>query len=124
MEPDSTQSRRGEPTAAVVDVELHPPSAPGFAAIVRLVGEHDLATSTSFRDALERINGNVLVDLSECSFIDSSVIGVLVGDHRARIKEGQRLELLAPREGTVARTLDVSGVPGLIPVRTAPHPGP
>ena len=124
MEPDSTHSRRGEPSPAVVDVELRPPSAPGFAAIVRLVGEHDMATSPSFREALQRIYGHVLVDLSECDFIDSSVIGVLFGDYQARTKEGQRLELIAPREGTVARTLQVSGVSRLITVRTAPHPGP
>lgn len=122
MEPDST--RRDAPSAAVVDVELHPPSAPGFAAIVRLLGEHDMATSPSFREALQRIYGHVLVDLSECDFIDSSVIGVLFVDHQTRTKEGQRLELIAPREGAVARTLQVAGVTTLITVRTAPHPGP
>jgi anti-anti-sigma factor len=120
MKPDSTSSPDGEHGAASISLELRPPSEPGFAAIVHLVGEHDLATSTSFRDALQQINGNVLVDLSECSFLDSSVIGVLVRDHQARTREGQRLELLLPPQSTVARTLHISGVADLIPVRTPP----
>lgn len=103
-----------------IQVEIRPADLPGFAAIMHLVGEHDLATSASFRDALRRINGNVLVDLSECSFVDSSVIAVLFGDQQARAREGQRLELLVPPGGTVARTLHVAGIAALIPVRTPP----
>jgi anti-anti-sigma factor len=117
MEPDLTFSRHSEHIAASVNLELRPHSAPDFAAIVRLIGEHDLATSASSRETLERIDGSVLVDLSECTFIDSSVIGVLFGDYRSRTRNGQRLELIVPREGTVSRTLNVSGVPGLITVR-------
>jgi hypothetical protein len=39
----------------------------------RLRGEHDLTTSTGVREALAPIQGNVLVDLSDRVFLDSSV---------------------------------------------------
>ena len=103
-----------------IQIEFHPEGLPAFAALVRLSGEHDLATGAELRSALRLIDGNVLVDLSECSFIDSTTIGVVVADHQARSREGQRLELLVPPENTlVKRTLEVSGVAKLVPLRTS-----
>lgn len=84
----STPPSGGNPPEPSVNVDLHPTEAPGFAAIVWLAGEHDLSTSDAIRDALSPIFGNVLLDLSECTFIDSSVISVIVGDVRARAREG------------------------------------
>ena len=71
MQPDSTEPRRDEPSAAAIDVELQPPSAPGFAAVVRVCGEHDIASSGELGALLEPLYGNVLVDLSELR--DSSI---------------------------------------------------
>lgn len=112
-----------ETNGATVEVELRPVSAPAFAAVVRLCGEHDLATGDDLRTALAPVHGSVLVDLSECSFVDSTVIGVLVADHQSRIREGHRLELLVPAENThVTRTLNVSGVGRLLPLHASLPP--
>ncbi len=112
-DPDEGVSR---PT---LDVTYRPERAPTFAAIVRLGGEHDLSTRDALHEALEPIYGDVLVDLSDAEFIDSSVIGVLLATADARRREGQRLELLVPaRNARITRTLTVAGVTGLLAVRT------
>jgi anti-anti-sigma factor len=109
-----------EPVTARVEVEFRPARAPTFAAAVKLLGEHDMATIGAIKDALAPINGNVLVDLSDCSFIDSSAINVFVSDSQSRTREGHRLELFVPNENaTVARTLQVSGLDAFLHVRAA-----
>jgi anti-anti-sigma factor len=109
-----------DPTVRTVEVELLPVAAPAFAATVRLSGEHDLATRREIQDAIDPIEGDVLVDLSACEFIDSSVIVMLLAAHYARRREGQRLELLLPVENSkVTRTLEVSGARQLLTVHVA-----
>jgi anti-anti-sigma factor len=106
------------PMGPSVEVELRPARAPAFVAAVRLRGEHDMATVPRILEALEPIDGSVLVDLSECSFIDSSAINAFVADARRRAREGHRLELLVPAENAmVGRTLQVSGLDVFLPVR-------
>jgi anti-anti-sigma factor len=98
-----------------IDVDLRPAAAPSFAARVRLCGEHDLATETDLRDVLRPIIGDVLVDLTECEFISSSVIGVLLADAYTRKGEGHRLELVVPTENrAVRRPIRVSGIDKLL----------
>jgi anti-anti-sigma factor len=102
---------------AAIDVELRSDSSSSYAAVVSLRGEHDLASQDAIAGALDPIYGNVLVDLSECAFIDSTVIGVLLSraDHLRR--EGHRLELVAPPENaTVFRVLEIVGVGGLLTI--------
>jgi anti-anti-sigma factor len=124
MPPDSTPPSGGNPSGPAVDVELHPANAPGFAAIVRLFGEHDLVTGSEIRDALEAVYGNVLVDMTECSFIDSTVIAVLLDDSDIRKREGHRVELFVPPANRVImRTLQVSGIARLLLVRSKPESG-
>lgn len=48
-------------------------------AVVRAVGEIDLYTAPRLHEALVNLEGKrVVVDLSDCGFIDSTGIGVLV----------------------------------------------
>ena len=101
-----------------IEVELWP--VPAFAAVVKLRGEHDIATSEHLRGVLAPIAGNVLVDLSECEFVDSSVITALVLDSHERARERQRLELLVPSaNATVLRTLELCGATGVLTVHRA-----
>jgi anti-anti-sigma factor len=111
-------------TPRPIEIDLKPDDAPTFAAAVRLCGEHDLATGPDIREALKPIHGDVLVDLSACEFIDSTVIGVLLADANARKAQGHRLELLVPADNrNIHRTLHVSGVAKLLAIRAIADPG-
>jgi anti-anti-sigma factor len=112
-----SEGREPQFALASVEVERRPAHAPAFAAVVRLCGEHDLATSAGVREALAPIRGSLLVDLSDCAFLDSSVLTVFVLDARERAHDGQRTELLVPAANmTVRRTLQVSGLTEMLTV--------
>jgi anti-anti-sigma factor len=98
-----------------IDVEVRPARAPQYAAVVSLHGEHDLATSGALRTALQPLFGDVLVDLSDCSFVDSTVIGALIAAAQELAREGHRLSLVVPPENAnVARTLEIVRMAELI----------
>jgi anti-anti-sigma factor len=107
-------------------VELRPLHVAGYAAIVMLRGEHDLATSDELVAALAPIAGNMLVDLSACEFVDSTVIGALISKSAALGRDGYRLELFVPAANAiVTRVIDVVGLRTLITVHEElPSPTP
>ena len=76
-------------------------------AIVSPVGEHDLSTKDGMLDALASAASQpcVVVDLSRCTFVDSSFIGVLVALYDTDICT---VRLVVPRtQGIVWRTLEL-----------------
>jgi anti-anti-sigma factor len=85
LEPDLARERSG--------VEFRHDD-PGFAATVVLCGDHDMATSEAVRVALAAFYGRILVDLTRCSFIDSTAMGLLVQKQRELVSDGGSLELL------------------------------
>jgi anti-anti-sigma factor len=95
-------------TPPEIDVEVRPARAPRHAALVTLRGEHDLATTGQLRDALQPLFGDVLVDLSECTFVDSTVIGALIAAAQELGREGHELSLVVPPDNEhIARTLEI-----------------
>jgi len=117
----SSRTLDGSDFPPPIEILFSPLAPAGFAAIVVLCGEHDLASAVDLQDALDSIHGNAVVDLSACEFIDSTIIGVLVRDQLTRLREGHRLELLVPTENqSVSRTLEVSGIAEIVNVRTGP----
>jgi anti-sigma B factor antagonist len=83
--------------------------------VLQLAGEHDLSTVPTIDAACERIaetGTTVVADLSEASFIDSTVIRALL----RLVERGENLLLVAPTRGAVRRTLDLTGVSALLPV--------
>jgi anti-anti-sigma factor len=77
---------------------------------VSLHGEHDLASSETLRAALAPLLGDLVVDLSDCTFMDSTVIAVLLGKCYDLRDEGRRLELVLPPENAaISRVVDVVG---------------
>jgi anti-anti-sigma factor len=107
-----TEATPGSPPTSI---EIREPAlGEAFASIVALIGEHDLATRDAVAETLEPIFGNVLVDLVECSFIDSTIISVLINSHQTLRREGHHLELRVPAGGYVRRTLKVSGVDAIL----------
>ncbi|MDX6510544.1 MAG: hypothetical protein QOE36_48 [Gaiellaceae bacterium] len=111
---------RGTSSEPAVEVEARPGREHGFAAVVKLRGEHDLVTAPEVRATIASISGNVLVDLSECAFIDSSVIGALIMTSKELERDGHLLELFVPAANeTVARTLEVTRIRDLVIVHSA-----
>ena len=108
-EPERTSPPASGPPPGTVEVEPHAPDV----VVVALRGEHDLNTRQLFSEALARAgdDGNVLVDLSECSFIDSTIIGVLVLAFQAQTKRGRRLELaIPPAAQAIQRVATIAGL--------------
>jgi anti-sigma B factor antagonist len=68
--------------------------------VVRVRGEHDIATKDALARAISRAaqrnDADVIVDLSEVTFLDASTIGVLVGSHQRLRDTGRSLRLRAP----------------------------
>jgi anti-anti-sigma factor len=88
-------------------------------AVVKLRGEHDLSGKQPLTEALAGASDqlSVLVDLSECTFIDSSVIAVLFAAHERLAQRGGRIELVIPPEAsTVHRVATLTGLFELLPV--------
>lgn len=64
--------------------------------IVVLKGELDLATRDRLRTCLVDCHGDVVVDLAAVDLLDSSAIGVLVGQRNRLLREGGSLGLRDP----------------------------
>ena len=79
--------------------------------IVELHGEHDISTVASLRGELTPLfapGATVVVDLTETSFIDSSVLSELIVAQRGLDdREHTRLALVAPRGRFPARVIDM-----------------
>jgi len=90
--------------------------------LLRLVGELDVASVTQLRDRLQHLAGDrrhVVVVLTMASFIDSTILGVLLGALR-RAKEERRGFVFAlepdAASGAIDRLLEMSGLMRIFPV--------
>lgn len=88
-------------------------------AVVRPVGEMDIATVKALRDALARACSSeadrVVVDLAAVTFIDSSAIGVLVVTAKTLRRGGCNL-IIVNATSRPMRTLQLTGVPSVVDV--------
>jgi stage II sporulation protein AA (anti-sigma F factor antagonist) len=87
-------------------------------AVLTLLGEQDLHEKLRLEEAMARatVYRNVLVDLSACTFVDSSTIATIVTAYRRVHDAGGRLELVVPLEArSVRRSLELMGVDAFIP---------
>ncbi len=70
--------------------------------VVELEGELDLATAPAARDsvidAIATDGDGVAVDMSACTFIDSTGLRILVEAGRLLQRDGRRLELIGLRD--------------------------
>ena len=86
------------------------------AAVVQVRGEIDIATVGQLRrclvDLVEAGHREIVLDLGELYFIDSTGIGVLIGAHRRAAAAGGRLVLrsVSPRTYDVLRMVALDRV--------------
>jgi anti-sigma B factor antagonist len=89
-------------------------------AVVTISGEHDLSTAPKLRRQLDGLLDEgvaTVIDLSPATFIDSSILGVIL-DTRRRAGEAQIGFAVARSNGSEAvdRVLDVTGLRNELPV--------
>jgi anti-sigma B factor antagonist len=89
-------------------------------AVLTISGEHDLSTAPNLRrrlDGLLRERVSTVVDLSPATFIDSSILGVIL-DGRRRAADAAVGFAVARSNGSdaVDRVLDVTGLRAELPV--------
>lgn len=80
---------------------------------VNVIGELDQATTPELRQALDEAtgadDGPVLIDLSECGFIDSSGLTLLVEIQRRLAEDERGFAVCCPRT-EVRRLLELTGI--------------
>jgi anti-sigma B factor antagonist len=85
----------------------------GEALVFKLRGSLDLATAPTVRaaltDAAGDANRDLIVDLTQIEFLDSTGLGALIGAHRRATEHNGSLRLVVT-EGPIARLLNITGL--------------
>lgn len=94
----------------------------GAATLIRLGGEIDLKTSPAVRACLDDLEGCVIVDLEDVTFLDSSGMGTFVSARKRLVAEGGALLLRGPQP-PVHRALEATGLAAFLDPRAENHDG-
>jgi anti-sigma B factor antagonist len=91
-------------------------------AAVVLRGEHDIYTVPALRERLGELHERrlfLIIDLSQTAFLDSSVLGAILGasEHARRQGTDVAVVLGDPPPQTVARIFEVTGLSEVLPTR-------
>ena len=87
--------------------------------VVALRGDHDLSTKRHVSKALAGVRPGtpVVVDLTACTFVDSTIIGVFLDACRAGSRPAPAVAIVLPSDTSyVYRALTVVGLRDLIPL--------
>lgn len=116
LENDPNLARRGGARGTATIERLD-----GGASLVVMHGEHDLSTQPELTRILDRATeqpgqSSVVVDLTRCDFIDSTVIAALIKAALTQQARGKRLVVVIPPETRmVYRAAQVSGITAVLP---------
>jgi anti-sigma B factor antagonist len=84
--------------------------------VVAVTGEIDLFTAPEFKQRvsapIDAGSSNVIVDLTQTTFIDSSSLGVLIGAHRRLKLRGGSLVVVCDNDAIV-KTFRITGLDGV-----------
>jgi anti-sigma B factor antagonist len=86
---------------------------------VRLRGEVDLATAPKLRECLASLTGDVVVELSDVTFLDSQAVGLLIAEHKRRETIGVRLTVRGA-SSMALRTFELTGADQLFNLEDEP----
>jgi anti-anti-sigma factor len=121
----STLSGEGEvvpaPSADIPQFQISSEKGPDGVRVVRVVGEVDISHEEELRQALQRAGtqgSGIVVDLTECEFIDSSGVRALLLSRESQdTGAGHEPLAVAASSEQILRILSVMGVDKVIPVR-------
>jgi anti-sigma B factor antagonist len=86
---------------------------PSGRVILRLRGEHDAATAAEVMwqglAALDAGSEDLIVDLSELTFLDTTVIGALITIRKTALAQGRGVIVRDPQSG-VRRIFEITGL--------------
>ena len=90
---------------------------PDGGAVLRVEGDLDMATAPTLEDELADAGfaKRLVLDLSQCTFLDSSAVRVLVSSVRDSEAASGSLALVVTDPG-ILRVLEISGIDTMIPV--------
>lgn len=94
-----------------LDIEQH--AVDGW-TVLSVTGEIDLATAPEMDAALAAADGDVILDLSAVSFMDSTGIRSLVAAHRAAESADRGFRIVVGRQ--IERLLEMTGLDGTLPL--------
>jgi anti-sigma B factor antagonist len=99
------------------DLEVRLETMAEGASVIHVSGELDMATTPELEEVVDGadLGGAVVIDLSECGFLDSSAVRVLVGTARASEEAGGSLSIVASDPG-ILRVLEIAAVDTMLPV--------
>jgi anti-anti-sigma factor len=107
-------------TQDLTDIRLDLECPTASVAIVHLRGEHDLATHESLKRVLASATSrrrHLLVDLSQCAFISSTVITLLLHAQGEVVSDGGEFAVIVPDTlGPIRRIADVMQLDQLFPL--------
>ena len=94
----------------------------GHGYLVTVAGEVDIATAPQLAEILANAanGGDVRVDISAVTFLDSSGLQALVAAHRYITRSGRRMIVCGPLDPLVHRTLEITGLRELFDIENAP----
>jgi anti-sigma B factor antagonist len=85
----------------------------GNEVVIAVSGEIDIFTAPDLKNTLQTAmhehDGNLIIDLSNTAFIDSTALGVLIGVLRRLREEGRSLALVVATRN-IARVFAVTGL--------------
>lgn len=88
--------------------------------MLTVTGEHDLYTAPALREQLDRAlaTGDLIVDLSAATFVDSSVLGALLNARQRAIEEQRGFAVcLEPDSSAMVRQVfEITGLMPTMPV--------
>ena len=91
----------------------------GEVTVVVIRGEHDLSTSEALRaqfEAVRELHRPYVIDLSEATFIDSAVLGVLISAHDRAAQDGTGVGFVIGSGATVRKIIELTGLTAVLPI--------
>ena len=107
------------PSADIPQFEIGSQPGPDGICVVKVVGEVDMSHEDEVREELRRAEDSrgIVVDLTECEFIDSSGVRLLLLSREAQTDGDSEGLAVAASSEQILRILSVMGIDKVIPVR-------